>query len=93
MVELQLYWSVKSMDEMMVLRSSKHFKEKRIPQESDFNTLFRFEEQNVLWLVEYILRGGHKTRGGALMPAHWICEPENYASINVQATCDQLYAH
>ncbi|XP_030767179.1 putative nuclease HARBI1 [Sitophilus oryzae] len=37
-------------------------------RESDFKTLFRFEEENVVWLADHFLGADLETRGAALSP-------------------------
>nr|CAH7749617.1 unnamed protein product [Callosobruchus chinensis] len=46
------------------------YKERQNPRESDFRTIFRFEEINVQCLADYFIGENLETRGGALSPVH-----------------------
>ena len=48
------------------VRTPKHYKKRRAPQEEDCRVLFRFRERNVEWLADYFLGDSQESRGGAL---------------------------
>ncbi|KAJ8970281.1 hypothetical protein NQ314_001311 [Rhamnusium bicolor] len=53
---------------MVHLHKRKYYKPRRTPRESDFKTLFRFEEENVVWLADHFLGADPEIRGAALSP-------------------------
>ncbi|KAJ3658940.1 hypothetical protein Zmor_010652 [Zophobas morio] len=58
----------RKMADMVVLRKTKHYKERRETNIGDYKTLYRFSAENVTWLADYFLNDCTETRGGALSP-------------------------
>lgn len=56
------------MANMVHLRTRKYYKPRRTPRESDFKTLFRFDEENIVWLADHFRGADPETRGAALSP-------------------------
>lgn len=84
------------MAHMVHLRARKYYKPRHTPRESDFKTLFRFEEVNVVWLAGHILGEDTETRGAALSPVHkmkvflrYCADPGFQSGIGEELGCTQ----
>ncbi|XP_030751003.1 putative nuclease HARBI1 [Sitophilus oryzae] len=76
------------------LRTRKYYKPRHTSRESDFKTLFTFEEQNVMWLADHFLGADLETRGAALSPVQkvflrYCANPEFQSGIADELGCTQ----
>lgn len=84
------------MADVVHVRAQKVYKERRTPRESDFRSLFRFDEINVQWLADYFIGENLETRGGALSPVQkmkvvlrYMADPGFQSGIGEELGCTQ----
>lgn len=66
--QLQILDMCATMQRAGAIHKKKEYKQRRKPRKSDFQTLYRFNAENMEWMTQHFLGDKQETHGGAVSP-------------------------